>query len=427
MSVRNITGLGPGYFLTVNRPPAAPQGLRVFDINQQSFSVSWTPTAGATSYTAFAEPQTQYSPPIAATRIVGTQADWENLENGETYLVIIYAVNASGQTGSFPLSVTTEAPAFPPNPPTALVAPAPEVHPDGFDLYFTPGAVDISHGFATSFIGIATDPSNNSVNATGTVAPLIWSIATSNQLQPNTVYNVVMRGSNLQGTSVDSSGISVTTSPAGNPTAPVITEFTDITTSAFTCYFTGGSNADYHTGNAQAVTSGSNYSPVSISSSNANGIAQWSGLPADTSFNVIITARNGAGGSNATPSLPQTVTTDFPPPLAPSITSISNVTAGNATNMRIFFSGVQGFQDTSGSVYTATAIQAGTGSQIVSGINTASYVGSPGSNYLITIGGGSNVTSNSPVKGALYDVIVTAVTANAGSAQSAIQQYTYPA
>jgi hypothetical protein len=425
MSVRNIVGQGPGYFLTVNQVPGIPQGLRVFDINRESFSVSWTGASGATSYTAFAEPTTKYSPPIAATRIVGTQADWENLENGETYLVIIYAVNAAGQTASFPINVTTESPAFAPNPPTALDAPAPEVHPDGFDLYFTPGVVDVSHGFATSFLGIATDPiTSNQVQATGTSAPLLWSLASSNGLAAATAYDVIVRGVNSVGTSVDSSSISVTTGPAGNPTAPVITEFTNITTSAFTCLFTGGSNADTHTGLA---TAGSNtYQPISISTSNATGIAQWTTLPAETSYSVVITARNGAGGSNATPSAPSTVVTDFPPPLAPTITSISNVTAGAATNMRIFFSGVQGFQDTSGNVYSATATQSGTGTQIVSGINTASYVGGPGTNYLIQIGAGSNVGPNSPVKGALYDVIVTAATANAGSAQSGIKQFTYP-
>lgn len=422
MSVRNIIGQGPGYFLTINRAPAAPQGLRVFDINQQSFSVSWNPASGATSYTAFAEPLTKYSPPIAATTIVGTQADWESLENGETYLVIIYAVNAAGQTASFPLQVTTEAPAFAPNPPTALDAPAPEVHPDGFDLYFTPGVVDVSHGFATSFVGIATDGSGNQVQALGTSAPLIWSIATSNQLLPATAYTVIARGQNAIGYSVDSSSIPVTTGSASAPTAPVINEFTEITTSSFTCLFTGGSNADTHTG--VATGGGSNYQPASIGSSNANGRAVWTTLPADTSFNVVITAVNSTSN---TPSLPGSVTTDFPPPLAPSITSISNVTAGPATNMRIFFTGVQGFQDTSGSVYTASAIQSGTGTTITNAGNAATYVGGPGSNYFVQIGSGSNVGPNSPVKGALYDVIVSAVTANAGTAQSLIKQYTYPA
>lgn len=423
MSVRNIIGQGPGYFLTINRAPSAPQGLRVFDINQQSFSVSWNPAAGATSYSAFAEPLTKYAPPIAATSIVGTQADWESLENGETYLVIVYAVNAAGETASFPLQVTTEAPAFPPNPPTALDAPAPEVHPDGFDLYFTPGVVDVSHGFATSFLGIATDPiTSNVVDASGNTSPLIWSLATGNGLVAATAYDVIVRGVNAIGQSIDSSSIVVTTGAASSPTAPVINSFTDITTSAFTCLFTGGSNADTHTGSATA--GGSNYQPASITSSNATGIAKWSGLPADVSFSVVITATNSSGSSASTP---EEVKTDFPPPLAPSITSISNATAGAATNMRIFFTGVQGFQDTSGSSYIASAVQAGTGTTITSVGNVATYVGAPGSNYFINIGTGSNVPGpNSPVKGASYDVIVSAVTANAGTAQSLIKNYTYP-
>lgn len=426
MSVRNITGQGPGYFLTINRAPAAPQGLRVFDINQQSFSVSWSAAAGATSYTALAEPLTRYSPPIPATTLVGLQATWDNLENGETYLVIISAVNAAGVTPSFPLEVTTEAPAFAPNPPTDLTAPAPEIHPDGFDLYFTPGVVDVSHGFATSFLGIATPAAGGSpVNATGITPPLIWSLATSNGLSADTSYNVVMRGVNTIGQSVDSSQIVVTTGSAAAPTAPVITLFKDITTSAFTCDFTGGSNADYHTG--VAVAGGSNYTPYTISSSNAVGVASWSNLPAQTSFDVTITAWNSTSN---TPSLPDTVVTDFPPPVAPIITSLTPLTSGAGTQMNIFFTGTAAFQDPSlNNVYKAVARQVGSTATIQdAGTGATPQGGASSSNYRINIGTASNAANpNNPIKGALYDVIVSAVSANSGTAQSLTFPYTYPA
>lgn len=423
MSVRNIVGVGAGgYFLTISRPPDAPQALRAFNISQQSFSVSWNTTNGATSYLATATPQTKYAPPISATTIVGTQADWENLENGETYLVVVTAVNAAGQTNSYPITVNTEAPAYAPNPPTGLTAPAPEVHPDGFDLYFTPGVVDLSHGFATNFIGYATDPSSNTVTAQGTAAPLIWSIATSNQLAANTAYSVVMRGVNAIGQSVDSSGISVTTGSASAPTQPVINEFTDITTEGFWCYFTGGNNADYHTGVATA--GGSNYTAYSCETSNAAGIAKW-GIPplaADTSYSVVITAFNSTSN---TPSLPQTVVTDFPPPTAPTITNVTNLTS-LGTQMNIFFDGLQGFQDTSGSFYQATAHQVGTSTSL-SNLGPASYVGAPGTKYRLNIGSASNVLPTNPQKGAQYDIIVSAVTANAGTAQSQTYNFLYPA
>jgi len=214
-----------------------------------------------------------------------TSATFTSLASNTSYNVAIIAINAGGSTLSNTLSVTTLRTA-----PTAPVISSSAITSSGFTVSWSADANVASYTYRIGS-GSEVPVSGTSVNLTG--------------LSANTSYQVVLTAINNGGSTA--SNTLATTTLRTAPIAPVISS-SAITSSGFTVSWSADANVTSYT---YRIGSGSEI-PVTGTSVNLTG------LSANTSYQVVLTATNN-GGTTASNTL--SVTTLRTKPTAPSISS----------------------------------------------------------------------------------------------------------
>ncbi|MDQ3259012.1 MAG: fibronectin type III domain-containing protein, partial [Acidobacteriota bacterium] len=186
-------------------PPAAPTGLTATAGNAQ-VSLTWTASAGATSYNV--KRATTAGGPYASIVTGVTTTGYTNtgLVNGTTYYYVVSAVNANGESANSSEASATTAPAVP----TGLTAAAGNAQ------------VRLSWNASAGATGYkifrATSPGSYS-------SPLVSSITTTSYTDSTavngTTYYYVVRAANAAGDSASSNEVSAT--PINNPPTVSIT------------------------------------------------------------------------------------------------------------------------------------------------------------------------------------------------------------
>ena len=196
-------------------PPSVPTGLQATAGNAQ-VSLSWTASAGATSYsvkrsTTNGGPYTQIA---TATTPSYTDA---GLTNGTTYYYVVAAVNSAGSSAnSSQASATPAAPTTPPSVPSGLQA--------------TAGNAQVSLSWTASAGATSYSVKRSTTNGgpyTQIATPTSTSYIDTN-LTNGTTYYYVLAAVNSAGSSANSSQVSATPSaPAGTQVQVIVDPLTD--------------------------------------------------------------------------------------------------------------------------------------------------------------------------------------------------------
>ena len=109
--------------ITPPAPPSAPSNLTATAGNAQ-VALSWTASAGATSYTVKRATTTGGPYSNVATGLGTTSYTNTSLINGQPYFYVVTAVNSTGESGNSNEASATPAPPPPPNAPSNLTATA---------------------------------------------------------------------------------------------------------------------------------------------------------------------------------------------------------------------------------------------------------------------------------------------------------------
>jgi hypothetical protein len=250
--------------------------------------VSWSADPNVTSYTYVLNGG-------VATPATGTTLTFTGLAANTVNTVTVTATNNGGETNSNTLSITTLR-----TKPTAPVITSQSVSSNGFVLNWQADANVTSYTYTLN--GGAITPTSSTAQS-----------ATFTTLTPNTPYTIFITATN-NGGSTDSNTLSITTTrPA--PAAPVISS-SAITQTGFTVSWTNNPDVTSYT----YTLDGGGVTPVIGTTINITG------LIANTSHIVIVTASNNGG---STPSNTLSVTTLRTKPTAPSISSLE---ADNTSN-----------------------------------------------------------------------------------------------
>ncbi|MFC5472327.1 cellulose binding domain-containing protein, partial [Cohnella suwonensis] len=196
---------------TAPQPPAAPTGLTAAAGNAQ-VALSWTASAGATSYTV--KRATTSGGPYAnvATGVTATSYADTGLTNGTTYYYVVSASNAAGESVNSAQASATPAAPQPPAAPTGLTAAAGNAQV-ALSWTASAGATSYTVKRATTSGGPYTNV------ATGVTATSY----TNTGLTNGTTYYYVVSASNAAGESANSSQVSAT--PSGGGTGTLVAQY----------------------------------------------------------------------------------------------------------------------------------------------------------------------------------------------------------
>ncbi|WP_239619288.1 glycoside hydrolase family 48 protein [Cohnella mopanensis] len=280
--------------------PTAPTGVIASPGNAQVI-LSWTASAGATSYNVKRAAISGGPYTTVATGVTGTSYTNTGLTNGTTYYYVVSAVNTVGEsTNSVQVSVVPAIPTVPVAP-TGLTATAGNQQ---VALSWT-----ASSGAASYNVKRATTSGGPYTNvATGVTAATF----TNTGLTNGTTYYYVVSAVNSVGESVNSAQASATPQLA-IPAAPTGLTATAGNAQATLSWTASSGAASYNV--KRATTSGGPYTTV------ASGVATTSytntGLTNGTTYYYVVSAVNASGESlnstqaSATPQLPSTLKVEY--------------------------------------------------------------------------------------------------------------------
>ena len=324
-------------------PPAAPTGVTATAGNAQ-VTLSWTASAGATSYTVERATMNGGTYTAIASGVTTTSYTNTGLTNGTTYYYVIVAVNAGGSSPNS--SQVSAQPIAPPAAPTGVTA--------------TAGNAQVTLSWTASAGATSYTVERATMNG-GTYTAIASGVTTTSYtntgLTNGTTYYYVIVAVNAGGSSPNSSQVSA--QPIGPPAAP-----TGVTATAgnaqVTLSWTASAGATSYTVE-RATMNGGTYTAI------ASGVTTTSytntGLTNGTTYYYVIVAVN-AGGSS--PNSSQVSAQPIGPPAAP--TGVT-ATAGNA---QVTLSWTASAGATSYTVERATT-NGGTYTAIASGVTTTSY------------------------------------------------------
>ena len=234
-----------------------------------------------------------------------------NLQNGTAYNVVLVAVNKNG-TSAISNSVGAQSPR---DVPTRVSITSVTALYDGAMIYFTAPAIN---GSAITGYKYALNTSTEYTDASGTTLPLrIYNIS------PNTINTVKIIATNSAGDSI----VSVASKPFTYvylPPSQVKITALAITISTLTVSFTAPAiNGSAITGYKYALNNDTTFTDASGTSL---PLVIRSGISPNTSYNVRIIAVNAAGESTASLAATKAVSFTYLPPLAPTVSSITNGT-----------------------------------------------------------------------------------------------------
>jgi len=319
--------------VSVTTLPSPPTNLSVSSYSDTAATISFTRSSGSasvTNYTVTSSPSgltgTGTNPPITVS----------GLTANTSYTFTITATNSQGTSVASTAtdSITTAAV---PNPPTDLSASI--ITPISITVSFTPPIGTVTYYRAITNTGRASY---------GTTSPI-----TISDLSSNTAYTISVTSTNINGTSIDSSGITATTTSTISGSvlaAPVIGLATSVTTTSAIVGFTaptGAASGTVYTAYAGGLAYGATLFPATS--------IYLNGLTTNTVYIFTVKAANRYGSSDASGTV--TVTTyPLPPTSLTLVSKVSNsatigfvAPSGNAT--------VSAFTATDASgLYTGTSI-----------------------------------------------------------------------
>jgi uncharacterized repeat protein (TIGR01451 family) len=192
---------------TIAPVPAAPASVQAVATDSTSVTVSWPASAGAQSYSLFegASPTAISSTPVS-TGIKGTSFNITGLSPGQTYYLVVAAVNGGGPSVNSPLVKVT----LPPSVPADLRATA----GDGsvalnWDAATGAASYEVFQGTASG--GEGTSPVSSGVTATS---------VTISKLDDGQTYYFTVKAVSSAGTSKASAEVASTPSAPPAPPAP---------------------------------------------------------------------------------------------------------------------------------------------------------------------------------------------------------------
>ena len=304
-SVTNVT--------TLVNIPSQPASITLVSRTQTTLVVGWSGAAGATSYTYSLNGTA--TTPSTDNGLASQSATFSDLSANTSYSVIVTAVNNGGSSSSSATSVSTLA-NIPAQPTSITLVSRTQTT---LVVSWSGGAGATSYTYSLN--GTATTPFTDNGLASQS--------ATFSGLSANTSYDIIVTAVNNGGSS--SSSATTVSTLVNIPSQPTSLASSAITSSGFTVSWSGGSSATSYTYslNGTAATPSTDNGVASQS-------ATFSGLSANTSYSVIVTAVNAAG-STASNSL--NVTTAVPSSLKILLTAVDysgtgawNNKAGNGLN-----------------------------------------------------------------------------------------------
>jgi len=268
-----------------NAPPGAPSqptGLTMVKSTSSGFTISWANGNPATSVTFTVNGSGTIPSKLY---MGGKSAVFTGLGSGASYDITITATNSAGSTTSSTLTVSTTAEL--PGQPTNLTASAQST--TGFTIGWSGASGAASYTYKLN--GTTVTPSSQSVGS---------KTATFTGLTPGFTYEVIVTAVNSTGTTA-SAPYSVTL--GAPPSAPTNITGSAISAAGFTINWTGGDVATSYTYSLNGTTT----SPSSQSVSGKT--ATFTGLTANTTYAVVVTATNASGSTSSGGSFqPTTIT-----------------------------------------------------------------------------------------------------------------------
>jgi hypothetical protein len=371
VTATNSTGSTPSSphsVTTTIEPPGYPTSLTYSQKTYQIINIYWSGAERVSDY-SFTVNGAATVP--AAYSIANKTANFSGLIAYNDYTFVVTAINVSGSTSSAPLLVKSRL--APPSQPAAVTGNS--ITQSSFGISWTmPNEIPLgpTSNMATDFFftlnGLAVTPSAYSIP--GRTASFTGLIA-------GTDYAVVVTAFNESGTNA-STPVTIRTVPS----TPVITPFTSVTYNSFVTNWSGGTGATSftYTLNGSAVT------PSSSTSTSAT----FTGLTAQTTYSVIVTATNSSGSVSSTAS---SVTTLVAPPSGP-----TGVTSSSITQTGFTISWTQTGVATSytftlnGTPVTPSSVSIGGATATFTGLT-----GSTGYSVVVTATNASGSASSSPV------------------------------
>ena len=261
-----------------------------------SATVSWTGGATATSYSYFVTSNgITITPTIVDHGVSGQTATITGLTATTNYNITVGATNGTGSTASVGTSFTTLIAA-----PTAPVVTIGSIRDTSFVATWTGGVGATSYTYTLN--GNATTPSVD--------AGLSSKTATFTGLTGSTTYALIVTAVNA--TNPTSSASTSMTTLIPPPTTPSGLTLSSITDTSFVASWTGGDPATSYT----YTLDGTATTPATDDI--VNDTATFTGLTANTTYILIVTA---VGSTGPTSSAPISVTTAPPRPSAAIITA----------------------------------------------------------------------------------------------------------
>jgi hypothetical protein len=274
------TSSTPVTITTLSEGPSAPI-VSVSSVTYNSAVVSWT-GEGATSYTY--KLNGQPATPVED----GQTATFTDLTPSTNYILIVTAVNSSGQTASMPISITTVS--IPPTTPSITLT----------SKTYNSFVISVTGEGATSY--------TYTLNEAPATPEEVSSTLTFTGLSAATTYTVGVTAINDGGES--SASITVTTF-SEPPTKPVVS-ISSITFNSFVASWTseGATSYDY------------TLNGVPVTPEESGNSATFVGLSGATEYTLVVTAVNDGGRTSSVPNYAMTLSN---PPAAPSVT-VSSLT-----------------------------------------------------------------------------------------------------